>query len=121
MNYEEFILNRRTKEINKAIQKAKLRDHNKCRICYKTNKMVIIDGAHLLPRNNPSPKNDPTNAENIIALCRNCHIEYDKNKTIEKRIDWFRERGKYNLAEKLYFLGSENIWSRHEIEFKYYE
>lgn len=75
-------MNRRTKEINDAIAAAKKRDGNKCIICKKEP----VDGAHVLPRNNPNPKNDPTNPKYIMSLCRFHHRQYDQNPTDRKHL-----------------------------------
>lgn len=70
-------MNRRTQEINSAI--AKLKQHHKN--CILGGRSPV-EGAHLIPRNNPAKNNDPTKIGNIVPLCRRCHIseELEKDK-----------------------------------------
>lgn len=91
---------RRTKEIDKAIKAAKNRDVS-CLVC----RSVYIDGAHILPRNNPTRGNDPTNPEGIMSLCRRHHLEYDQQKTILGRLNWLANRGltaQYRYLQRIY-------------------
>lgn len=87
-------MNRRTKEIEAAILKAKQRDEYKCRKCGLENKSN--HGAHLIGRNVPYKKNDPTNPKYIITLCFTHHKEYDKNTDCKQRIKKLREWGLFS-------------------------
>ena len=89
-------MNRRTFEINKASQKIKT-SHPNCLLCGRQP----VDGAHIVPRNNPAKKNDPTKEENIVSLCRRCHVTYDKNKTMESRMDFWIENGFIQIAQRI--------------------
>lgn len=96
-------MHRRTKEINKAILKAKDRDNWTCQVTGKSKRDGwIVDGAHIFPsRNNPKPENDPTNSDYIVTLWRMKHFEFDKNKTPQDRIDWLRKNGLSKFADRL--------------------
>lgn len=94
-------MNNRTKRINKAIRKIK--KNSICESCFGHG----TDGAHLLPRNSPQPRYAPDEADNIMLLCRQCHLSYDAEKTFEKRYEWLAERNMISRAKKLKWLYNE--------------
>lgn len=89
-------MNRRTILIDKAIKQIK-RSYPNCILCGRKP----VDGAHLIPRNNPAKNNDPTKPENIVSLCRRCHMSYDLNKTMTDRMDFWIENGHIHLAQRI--------------------
>ena len=100
-------VNSRTKKINKAVAGAKARDGYMCLVCkLGHNYGLTLDGAHLLPRNNPAPNNDPTDTRNIMTLCRKHHKAYDSLNHSDKG-GWLKENGLYHFAERLAFLRGE--------------
>jgi hypothetical protein len=67
----------------------------------------MLDGAHLLPRNVALVRYDPANADNIITLCRVCHMQYDGNKTMIDRVRWLRSRALAEYADRVLWLYGE--------------
>ncbi len=95
-------MNRRTKETEAAIVTAKRRDNFRCVVCGRGHEHGIqVDGAHLLPRNNPDPANDPTNPNYIMTMCREHHLQYDYIKLDASRITWLSRHGLHEYAERL--------------------
>ena len=39
--------------------------------------------------------------ENLVPLCRRCHVTYDLNKTMESRMDFWIENGHIELAQRI--------------------
>ena len=97
-------MNARTERINQAIEKAKERDKNKCRVCGSTR----VDGAHILPRNVAFPWYHADRHEWIISLCRNHHRSFDQNHSPESREEWLKKHGLVEDAFKIK-LGMEGL------------
>ena len=53
------------------------RDSNSCQVCGKTDKLVIH---HLDETENRKKMNANNNIDNLITLCRGCHIKVHRNK-----------------------------------------
>lgn len=89
----------RKTRIDKAVFKAKARDGH-CLRCGNPK----IDGAHLLPRNVPYPRYDPSDSKNVISLCRKCHQEYDSHSRPEEKLEWLLDYGLAIPAQRLKYL-----------------
>ena len=55
------------------------RDSNSCQVCGKTDKLVIH---HLDETENRKKMNANNNIDNLITLCRGCHIKVHRNKVM---------------------------------------
>lgn len=95
-------MNSRTKKMNKARQEFRSKNP-KCLICFQP-----AVWAHLVGRNTPYKKNDPTKTGNTVPLCHMHHIEYDKNTSPRKRIEFWEKHNFYSVAQKVLVLTTEN-------------
>ncbi len=95
-------MNRRTKEIEAAIVMAKKAANYRCLVCGRGKEHgERLHGSHLLPRNNPAPRNDPTNPDYIMALCVEHDLQYDAIKLDASRVTWLSRHGLHEYAERL--------------------
>ena len=86
-------MHERTKEINRAIAKAKKRDNYRCLLCGRGESTGdSVDGAHIASRNG-SHGIDPRDAGLILTLCREHHIQYDSLSLMVTRRAWLERRG----------------------------
>jgi hypothetical protein len=96
-------MNSRTKKLNTARKEflaKNLRGQKlPCIICFQPG-----EWAHLIGRNVPVAGNDPTKDGMAIGLCRKHHSEYDKNTSIEKRMEFWEKYNFYSLAQKLFAM-----------------
>jgi hypothetical protein len=95
-------MNHRTKLINKAIKEFH-KIHTYCIVCGTKP----VDACHLIGRNvsykdnKGKEKNDPTNKELFIPLCRRCHQDYDRHTSTVMRLAWLNAKHLYFFADKL--------------------
>lgn len=64
---------KRTKDIAAACRRAVKLDGNICLMCGRYGS----DASHLLKRNSPYPRNDPTDYRLICCMCRECHLAFE--------------------------------------------
>lgn len=65
-----------------------------------------VDMAHLVGRNvsykkNGIEQNDPTKLEAVVPLCRKHHMQYDKNTSLDARIEFWHKNGCSTIANKM--------------------
>lgn len=94
-------MNQRTLGIEKAIRTAKKRDVYKCQVCGKGMYTGdIVCGGHLFPRNS-SWGVDPTDSNFIISFCFSHEKEYGDLITMERKLEWLREKGLTAFARQV--------------------
>ena len=51
-------------------------ESGRCRVCFAPN----ADAAHVIPRSLAPGVGNNMSADNIVPLCRECHVEYDQHR-----------------------------------------
>lgn len=100
-------LPKRSAKIEAACLRAKKRDGYACLISNRTKAAGYkIEAAHVLPRNSPFSWYDPADENWIMSLWSVYHMQYDKIKKTQKKIDWLRANRLHGFADRL-----ERYWS----------
>lgn len=92
-------MNARAKSITQAVKIARERDGR----CLECGAKEGLTGSHLLKRNSPFRRNDPTDPEFIFGQCMRCHYRFEPLSP-EKRIAYLEQIGLDDLADKLRWL-----------------
>jgi 5-methylcytosine-specific restriction endonuclease McrA len=81
----------------------KVEDEGRCRVCRTSS--GPIDAAHVIPRSLAPGVGTNMGAENIVPLCRECHVEYDQHRldllpvlTLPEQVAAVRQAGGIALA-----------------------
>lgn len=76
-------------------------ESGRCRVCYAPN----AEAAHVIPRSLAPGVGNNMGADNIVPLCRECHVEYDQHRldllpflTLPEQVAAVRSAGGIALA-----------------------
>lgn len=77
-------------------------DEGRCRVCRSTWR---VQAAHVIPRSLAPGVGNNMGADNIVALCEDCHREYDQHRldllphlSLSEQVAAVREAGGIGLA-----------------------
>lgn len=89
------------KKMAEGMQKRRELDGFRCVLSGATR----FDVAHLIGRRvGKYRRYNPLDPKNMLCLNRELHRDFDKNTNAQKRIDWLREHGLHQFAERLIWL-----------------